>query len=136
MFRSSAKKNKTKRASTRNDILVKRVPAEVQVDATREVLESRVFLNDLSPTGVGLFINTPLDKGAEVSIVIEQPKHLFVKGEVAWCQPYTLNTRILSEEVYAYRMGIRFIFDSPEEAETLKRYCDELFIEETTKKGA
>jgi len=110
-----------------------RVSAEVKIDDTGEIINCRVFLTDLSPSGVGLFINEQIEKGTELSMVIEQPKHLYVKGEVVWCTPYTLDTKIISNDVFKFRIGVKFLFDFPEEQEALKKYCEEL-AEENNKK--
>lgn len=120
------RKPKQKRKVTRVEIPFQRVSAEIKVDSNGEINESRVILNDLTPLGVGCFINVPLDKGEMVSIVIEQPKHLFLKGQVEWCKPYTLDTKIISEENFRYRIGIKFVFDTPEEAAEVKKYWEEL----------
>jgi len=129
-------KNKTplhhpeRRAAPRKQVPFHRVNAEIRTEATKEVTASRVFLIDLTPSGVGAFTVSPLDKGELVSIVISQPKHLYVKGEVMWCSPYNFNIKIISPEVFRYRVGIKFRFDSPQEQDTVRNYCDELHTEE------
>lgn len=123
------RKPKQQRKEKRKDLPFARVSAEIQLDSTKEVAESRVFLNDLSPTGVGCFVIEPIDKGEKVSLVIEQPKHLFVKGEIMWCTPYTLDTKIISSEQFRYRVGIRFEFESTEEAAAVKAFCEELYAQ-------
>ena len=121
------RKPKTQRAKERKAIPFHRVSAEILIDSTKEVADSRVFLNDLSPTGVGCFVNVAIEKGEAVSIVIEQPKHLYVKGQVMWCAPYTMSTKVLSAEQFKYRVGIKFSFDSEDEKSALKKYCEELY---------
>lgn len=104
-----------------------RVSAEIQITSTRQTSEARVFLTDLAPEGVGIFLPIPLSKGDMVNLVINQPKHLFVKGKVTSCAPYTLNNKVISTENFSYRIGIQFVFDSPEEKANVKKYCDELY---------
>lgn len=130
MFRGgfgNKKGTKQKRHDSRKNLPFSRVSAEIQIESTKQVLDSRVFLTDLTPSGVGCFVDKALDKGTVVAIVIEQPKHLFVKGEVIWCSPYTLETKIIATEQFRYRVGIKFLFDDAEDQEALKQYCEDLY---------
>lgn len=99
-----------------------RTSAQLQLAATGEVTNGRVFLHDLGEEGVSIFLTAPVKRGAEVYLVINQPKHLFVRGEVAWCGIYRLNTRVISAENYQYRANIRFRFETAEERELITRY--------------
>lgn len=121
------KPNKQQRTVKRKEIPFFRVHANIKIESSDETAEARVFLNDLSPTGVGCFVNVAIQKGEKVAIVIEQPKHIYLRGEVIWCSPYTLDTKILTAERYDYRVGIKFLFDSPEEAEVVKQYVNDLY---------
>lgn len=123
-----------RRKKPRTKVPLQRVTAEIQIQSTRDIIQGRVFLTDLSPTGVGLFASASLEKGELVSLVIEQPRHLFVKGEVAWCIPYTLETKIITSETFSYRIGIKFVFETEEEADTLKKYCEEIYASTSNKK--
>lgn len=115
-----------KRRAPRIQISMQRVHAEIQVEATKQVVDARVFLNDLSTTGVGLFAHDNLVPGENISVVIEQPRHLYVKGVVVWCSPYTMTTKIITAETFNYRAGIRFIFDTEEERKTIADYVESL----------
>jgi hypothetical protein len=135
MIRSSAPRKKVqKRRVQRDPIPFARVKAEIQLESSHKVAESRVFLTDMSPSGLGCFVNFQIDKGEKVSVVIEQPKHLFVKGEVIWCSPYTLDTKIISSEFFRFRIGVRFTFDTPEEEQALKQFCEDLYRHENKDK--
>lgn len=129
----SKKPNRQHRREKRREIPFHRVSAEIKLEESEEVTASRVFLNDLSPAGVGCFVPMAIDKGQKVSMVIEQPKHLFVKGEVMWCTPYTLNTKVLSPEQFSYRIGIRFSFESDAEREAVATYCNDLYVKQRVK---
>ena len=105
---------------------LQRTSAQVQIRETGDVISGRVFLNDLTPDGVGLFLTAPLQKGEEVFLVLEYPKHLFIRGEVAWCNLYRLNTRIISPENFQYRAGIKFQFDTETDHLIVARYFEEI----------
>jgi len=121
------KKPKQQRKEKRKDVPFMRLSAKVKSESSSQVSESRVFLQDLSPGGVGIFTNLQFPKGDRVSIVIEQPKTLYVRGEVMWCNPYTFDTKVLSADQYKYRAGIRFVYDSPEEEAAVKSFCEDLY---------
>ena len=103
-----------------------RVQVVLKLGEGRRLVHGRIFLNDLTPDGVGLFIEEPLVRGQSVSHVIEQPEHLYLKGQVAWCGLYTLTARVISVESFRYRVGIRLIFDSAEERAAVRAYCETL----------
>ena len=128
------KKKQPTRKASRTKIPFQRVSAEIRIDSTQEVIEGRVFLNDLSPEGVGCFINVALDKGEQVSLVIEQPKHIYIKGEIIWCSPYARDTKILTQSQFNFRAGIQFKFDDEEEKAAVRKYCEELYADEAPKK--
>lgn len=119
-FRSSRKNFPTDR--------LRRITAQVQVGSSGDILAGRVFLNDLTTNGLGIFLPAPLSRGEKVFIVLEQPKHLFVAGEIAWCVLYRLNTRVISAENFQYRAAIRFLFENESDRGMIARYIDELCL--------
>jgi Tfp pilus assembly protein PilZ len=129
------KKNKstttTRRRAPRVHIPMQKVQAEIQVDSSKEVVPAKVLLNDLSLTGVGLFTEAPLPISDYVSLVIEYPRHLYVKGKVIWCTPYTFDTKIITQEHYPYRAGIKFIFDNEQEQKNVQEYIESIKPAET-----
>ena len=132
MFRGAIQRKK--KATQKRDekvIPVQRVHAVIKRDSGGDLIEGRVVLNDLTHGGVGCFIDTPIYRGEIVSLVIEQPKHLFVKGKVLGCFPYVQDTKVLHSEQFRYRAVIKFEFDSPEEQLALQKYCDELYVRKT-----
>lgn len=126
------KPNRQQRYVKRKPIPFLRVRATIKVESTSETLESRVFLNDLSPTGIGCFVNTPIDIGQKVAVVLEKPKQIYLNGEIIWCAPYAHDSKVLSAERYNYRVGIKLIFDSPEQAEIVKQYIDDIYATSRT----
>jgi Tfp pilus assembly protein PilZ len=107
-----------------------RVSAELKsVDApgTPALLaETRIVLNDLSPFGVGLFSEKPFNVGQEVALTLEHPRRIFVKGKIAWCEDQTPHSHVMSAKPFGYRLGIQFTFQTEQEQETLKQFCEEL----------
>lgn len=108
----------------------KRVGATIQLQDTSDLLEARVFLHDLTPDGVGLFIREELRRGDLVSLAIDidDGKQLYIKGEIAWCQPWTLETRVLRCDSYPYRAGIKFRFDDIREKNAIIEYCGRIAV--------
>ncbi|HAR41911.1 MAG TPA: hypothetical protein DCS07_04660 [Bdellovibrionales bacterium] len=86
----------------------------------------RVILNDLSPKGMGMFVVQNLISGQEILITLKEPKALTIKARVIACQEYENESHILSPKTYPYRMGVRFIFDSPEQEQEIQAFCDEI----------
>jgi len=86
----------------------------------------RVILNDLSPKGMGLFSVQNVISGQEVLITLKEPKALTIKARVIACQEYENESHILSPKSYPYRLGVKFIFDSPEQEQQVKEFCEEI----------
>ncbi|MEW6057021.1 MAG: PilZ domain-containing protein [Bdellovibrionota bacterium] len=103
-----------------------RVSAQAQIVSSGEVVSGRVFLYELSSHGVGIFLERPVSKNEQIYLVIEYPRHLFLKGHVAFCGLYSSNLRVLAEECFQYRAYLRFDFDSEQERRMIEQYCREL----------
>ncbi|MBI3555788.1 MAG: PilZ domain-containing protein [Deltaproteobacteria bacterium] len=110
---------------------LQRTSAQIQIRETGDVIAGRVFLSDITPDGVGVFLAAPLQKGEEVFLVLEHPKHLFLRAEVVWCNLYRRDTRIISAENFQYRAGIKFQFDTESDQLLVNRYFEEIIL--TTK---
>ncbi len=105
---------------------LQRTSAQIQIRETGDVITGRVFLSDLTPDGVGIFLTAPLQKGEEVFLVLEYPKHLFIRAEVVWCNLYRRSTPIISAENFQYRAGIKFQFDTETDQLLVSRYFEEI----------
>ncbi len=127
--RALAHQKRKERDRYRQQFHVRRVRAEIKVSepmvqSTRSA--ARVVLNDVTPNGLGLFSEHPVMPGQEVAITLEEPKRFYVRGRVTWCQEYECNTHVLSQTSFRYRVGIEFIFETPEEQAAVEAYCIEL----------
>lgn len=99
-----------------------RVPVTVRRERGGVVTLGRMMLSDLSVHGVGIFLPEPIAKDERVTIVIEHPHAIYVKGNVVWCTLYNMNSRVLSVESLGYRAYVKFHFDSHEEREALRNF--------------
>lgn len=104
-----------------------RVSAQLQTQGTGEVISGRVFLNDLNSNEVTLFLAEPILRETDVFVVIEQPKHLFIRGKVVWCTLFQLSMKVLSVESYKYRARVRFNYETAEERTMVEEYFRSLF---------
>lgn len=109
---------------------VKRVNAEIKAlgppQAPATVTQARLVLNDLSPRGLGLFASAPMLVGQEISLTIEEPKRFSVRGRIIWCQEYDAGTHILTDYPYHFRVGIEFLFETQEEENQVRDFCEEI----------
>lgn len=115
-----------RRARTTARTPIRRVTAELTVTSSQIKTTTHILLNDLTPTGVGLFLDHYLEKGEVITLKIDHPQPLSVKGEIAWCNFYSLQTKILSDKAYRYRAGVKFVFDTEEEKKVVQKYYDDL----------
>lgn len=108
-----------------------RVGAEVQVDATQTLVIGRIFLNDLRANAVSLFLQEPIARFQDVSLVIHHPKYLFVRGRIVGCVPYTMSAKIVSSDSFMYRAVVEFYFEDAAERKRVQQYVDTLFDSES-----
>lgn len=99
-----------------------RINALLQRDSTQQILRARLMMSDLSEVGVGIFLPEMVTIGERVTLAIDRPTSLFLKGDVVRSGLYVLKTRVLSLENFTYRSYMRLRFDTEEEREALRHY--------------
>ena len=117
---ANSKRRERERMSSR--LHIRRVAVVVRLN--EEDIPARAVLNDLSPSGIGLFSTQQLTAGQEIQISIKAPKPLQVRGTVISCQEYDSGSHILAEHTYTHRIGVQFVFDSPEQEKEVQAYCN------------
>ena len=120
---------KREREKRRSPIHLRRVMAQLKIseaDGTASLIDARVVLNDLSVKGLGIFTMQPLLVGQSISLTLEYPKRIYIKGRVIWCQEIDSSSHVLSETSYQFRMGLQFVFATDEERIAVKSFCDEV----------
>jgi Tfp pilus assembly protein PilZ len=128
--RAQANARKRERERLSMPFHIKRVVAAVALPAVGEApptsVDVRLILNDFTPKGMGLFSAHRFSTGDEVTITLESPKKIQIKGSIAWCQEYEVRGKVLTEHSFSYRVGLHFVFANAEEEQAVKAYCDEL----------
>jgi hypothetical protein len=135
--RALANAKKRDRERARKPIHIKRIDATIKLvdrnsknstqNTDLQEIHTRIVLNDLSTTGLGLFSPTAVEIGQELSLIITDPMKLELRAKVIWCQEHDANSHILSSNPYSYRIGIEFILSSQEEQQSVKAFCEEIF---------
>ena len=106
-------------------------PHEVQAEASAETAEgvlkeARIILNDLSPGGIGIYSPESMPPGTFVTISLQEPQAFEVSGKVVWCQDGQNGNRILSDQAYPFRVGVKFVFKSEDEEKAFASLCEDL----------
>lgn len=84
------------------------------------------FTADLSETGIGIYSDLCLPKGAPVRVAIEGENEPSYRGMVTWCQRFKLEQRFHGQSAYDYRIGVCLLFDSEAERQRYLLYFKEL----------
>ncbi len=105
-----------------NNSLLTRISAVIRIEASGQTVDARLVLHELHDAGVECFVNRYIARGERVSLILEQPERLVVQGTVATWYPFTSSAKVLGADVFRYRLGIKFHFNSPAELEALKKY--------------
>jgi Tfp pilus assembly protein PilZ len=128
--RAAANARKRERERLKMPFHIKRVVASVGVQVVGQAeplkVEVRVILNDFTQKGMGLFSAHRFSSGEDVTIELETPNKIQLKGKIAWCQEYEARGKILTEHSFSYRVGLHFTFASAEEEQAVKTYCADL----------
>lgn len=106
---------------------LKKVRAEIKPIgdlSNRNTVEARVILSDLSPRGVAFFSSVPFENGQVIALTLDEPKRFFVKGRITWCQEHDAQSHVLGSNPFSYRIGLRFLCESEEEGQEIRKYCD------------
>lgn len=110
---------------------IKRTRAEIKIiegfATSRTIIQACVILNDLSPVGLMLFSPEPFQPGQKINLTLESPKLFYAKGHVTACKHMTLHQHVFGEEMFSYRVAIKFDFNSPDEEIAVRRYCQEIY---------
>lgn len=111
------------RDRNRRPVHVKRILANLTFDGRS--VEARVILNDLNPKGTGLFLTQAVNLGQSVTLEIRDPHPISIQGKVLWCQ-HDAGSHVLSNQPFAYRVGVEFVYKSAEEQGAIKQFVEEL----------
>lgn len=87
---------------------------------------ARALLNEFTPSGICLYTTTPLTPNLDMILELNHPKKFTLKARVVWCQYQPSSNHVLTAKPYAYRLGLAFSFDTPEQADVFKKFCEEM----------
>lgn len=130
---SGRRRGPPKKTSSKDQrpISIKRVNAEIKLSQAPgtegSLVSARLFLNDFTPRTVGLFSAVSVLVGEEVSLTIDKPKRFYCRGKIRSCQYLEAST--FSDQSFNFRILIEFIFDSLEDEEMVRKYCEEIQVE-------
>ncbi len=121
---------------------IKRVEAQIKIvtkkaNPLEDISTARVILNDLTPSGLGIFLPHPIMAGQEISITLEDPRQIYLRARVVWCMEIDAGSHVITvQQRYSYRLGIKFLFESAQEQEAVKQFVDEVAREQAMGAGA
>ena len=93
------------------------------------IVPGRILLNDFTKQGIKIFSQDPLLPGQEVAITIEDPRYFYAHGRVMWSSHLGFDRKVLTDRPFDYRVGIKFVFNSPSEQKAIADYCDYIWSE-------
>lgn len=129
-LRAIATAKRRERERNRRPFHLKRIEASLLLNSSGEAgvepVLARVILNDLSTSGVGVFAQSPIAPGSEISMAITEPMQLDIRARVVWCQEHSANSHVLSATPFSYRMGLEFIVADPAEEQLIADFWKDL----------
>ena len=80
----------------------------------------RMILNDLSLKGGGLFSLKALLPGQEIRLTLTEPRVFSVFARVVWCQEHNMNSHVISQESFSFRVGVEFVVKNPDDEKNIQ----------------
>ncbi len=126
-IRSLTSGKKRDKDKGRKSLHIKRVTAQLEFyegdspDPTSTHV--RLVLNDLTAKSTELFSPIALNPGQEIALSIKEPERVKVQAQVVWCQEQGVNSHILSNQPYSFRLCVEFKL-TPEEAQAMAAFCE------------
>jgi hypothetical protein len=123
--RARAMAKKRERQRNRKPLHIKRVTGDLKfIGSDADISHVRVVLNDITPKGVGVFCESALMVGREVALTIEEPKPIYLRARIAWCQEVESTGHIISANPCNYRIGLMFLYETAAEQAAVKQWCE------------
>lgn len=93
--------------------------------------EARVILSDIFPDEMAFFVDQSFDHGQILALTMDDPKRFYVRGKVTKCEKHDVNTHIIQENTFSYRISIEFVFENEEERAEVRKFCEQIMSEFT-----
>jgi hypothetical protein len=91
-----------------------------------ERLEGFSFAVEFSHSGTGLYLSQKINPGTQVRLAFEDPNGTAYRGNVVWCNRYSLGQKFIGREALEYRLGIKLQFGSEAERQRYLKYTEEV----------
>jgi hypothetical protein len=112
-----------------------RKPAGPVVPIQQKIIPARLILCDFRETWIGLFTPESVQVGTEVAFTIEKPKRFFCVAQVTSCVFRTDASRVISTAPYDYRLNLRILFQTADEARLVASFVQALNTAQMTPMG-
>ena len=98
------------------------------VSLSQEVMQARLVLYDFHSTSISLFTERPTKLGTEISLTIQPPLKFSCFGRVKSCGLTANASKIIAAVKFEYRTSIEIVFQSEEEADSVRKFVKQLRI--------
>lgn len=116
-----------KRASQRLKLATSRLRTFIWNEKkSMEAMKGFSFISEVSPAGVGLYVDHAMAVGTNVRIAFEAQDATSFKGQVMWCGRFSLGQKFIGKEALTHRLGIKILFSSEAERQRFLAYTNEL----------
>lgn len=89
-------------------------------------IEGFGFVADFSETGLGLYFGEKVAKGQQVRVALSSEGAESFRGNVIWCNRYSMEQNFVGHKALSYRVGIKLVFSSEAERQRYVAYFKSL----------
>lgn len=115
-----------KRQRERNQMAIHIKAVEGKIKDENSSSQIKIILNDFGPKGIGVFSEHSFLIGQEITLLLENPRVISLKGKIAWCKEHDANSNIISPKPFSYRIGIVFQFENEGQEKEVRNFCEVL----------
>jgi hypothetical protein len=113
---------------------LKRATAQIEVAGAAndggkktKVVDALIILNELTPTQVSVFSESPFLGAQPVTIHIQGFRGTFtINGRITACKEIPINYGIVSKKSYHYRVEVSFVYENEQAAKNIMDYYFDL----------
>ena len=89
-------KRREKRDEPRLDIFLVKLNGELKIEGggNKPNENSLIFVNDISQSGIGVFLEHPIPSHTNVTINIKKPEPMTLKGRISWCNKFNFSSKV------------------------------------------
>jgi hypothetical protein len=91
-----------------------------------KISKGKTVLSEINMDKMFFFCNRPFTEGQSIVVQFCIPKMFILNGDILYCRPFNLKSRVISQNNYNYRVLVRFTFLKEGERALLRQFIQSI----------